>query len=174
MINIKAAQLCGFCIFENMKRIKSRQFNILQIKNYNFLLVILFVGLLSACKTYYIPVSSFKAQFAGLDSSKLKTVNTRSPFGGVAEYKTYPINVIECFDKKGNKFSLANGPAIEIRFTDTNNKKTVFFFDLMRVTDSTVTGSMSRIIPSLRKTIKLGAIKKIEVQNGGKKYQYIN
>lgn len=121
-----------------------------------------------------MPVSSFKSQFAGLDSSKLKTVDTRSPFGGVKEYKTYPINSIECFDKKGNKFLLANGPAIEIRFTDTNNKRTVFYFDLMKVTDSTVTGSVSRIIPSLRKTIKLGAIKKIEVQNGGKNYHYAN
>lgn len=127
---------------------------------------------LCACKTYYIPVADFRHMFAGKE--KTRTVETSSPFGGTTTYKTYAIDSIKCQDKKGNPMQLKNGPFIEMRVTRMNNRKTVLFFDLIDVTDSTVTGSKSRIISSLKKTIKISDIKKIEVQNGGKKYRYMN
>lgn len=54
-------------------------------------LFLLFLGLIS-CKTYYIPVESFKEQFNGIDSTKLKIVNTRGPAGDIAQYPENRLN----------------------------------------------------------------------------------
>lgn len=48
-------------------------------------MIFMVLGLLS-CKTYYIPVDSFKEQFKGIDSTKLRIVNTRGPVGDIVEY----------------------------------------------------------------------------------------
>ena len=130
------------------------------------------VVLFSSCKTYYIPVDSFKQQFKGLDSSKLKEVTTRGPVGDKVKYLAYPIAFIKCVDKNGNAFELKNSPSIEIRFTYNSNRRTIFYFDLLRVTDSTITGGLSRIIGTYRKTIPLSTVTKIEVQDGRKNYKY--
>jgi hypothetical protein len=127
---------------------------------------------LPACKTYTIPVDSFKQQFQGMDSGHLRPVTTQSPFGGRSNYLTNPIDSIFCVDKKGQPAVLLNGPAIEIRFTYEDHKHTVFYFDRMTVDSVSVTGVTSRILGT-RKTIPLNSIKKIEVQNGQKKYSYI-
>ena len=140
-----------------------------------FRLYILSFGLIpgiSSCKTYYIPVDSFKQQFAALDTSKLKEVTTIGPVGDKVKYMVYPIDYIKCVSKDGIPFDLKNGPSIEIRFTDNRNKRTIFYFDRIRVSDSTVTGGLSRFIGSLTKTIPLNTIKKIEVQDGHKNYRY--
>jgi len=129
-------------------------------------------SLLSSCKTYFISVDSFRQQFSGLDSSGLRRVVTINPLGGKTTYKTYPIDSILCFDKNGVNMKLKNGPSIEIRFTDKENKKTVFYFDLITVHNDTVTGSRSRIITSIKRSIPLSNVKTIEVQDGGKKYNY--
>lgn len=133
---------------------------------------LLLVSLVS-CTTYYIPVDSFKQQFAGMDNSSLREVTTRGPAGDTVTYLTYPIDVIHCVDDKGNPVELVNSPSIEIRFTDTSNKRTIFYFDLMRINGNAINGGQSRFIPSIRKTISLGAIKKIEVQDGRKKFRYV-
>src|SRR5437899_7655194 len=88
---------------------------------------------LTSCKTYYIPVDSFKQQFAAMDTSTFREVTTRGPLGHKAKYKTFPIDVIKCVDKKGNPVELKNSPSLEIRFTDINNKKTIFYLDLILV-----------------------------------------
>lgn len=128
---------------------------------------------LSSCKTYYIPVDSFKQQFAGLDSSTWKEVTTRGPMGRTVTYKTAPIEFIKCIDKNGNAVELKNSPSVEIRFTNNDNKKTIFYFDRISVNDSLVTGVQSRIITVIRKTILLSTIKTIEVQDGKKNYTYV-
>jgi hypothetical protein len=128
---------------------------------------------LGSCTTYYIPVESFKQQFAGLDSSSLREVTMRGPGGDQVTYKTYPIDFIKCEDDKGNPFELPNGPSIEIRFTNLNGKRTIFYFDLMRVNDSTITGIQSRFIPSIHKTISINQVRKIEVQDGHKNFHYV-
>jgi hypothetical protein len=109
-----------------------------------------------------------------MDSSKMIIVNTQGPLGGTVQYQTLPIRYIECIDRKGQPFKLANSPSIEIRFTDIHNKKSIFYFDLITVTDSAVFGRQSRIIQSIHKTIAITSIKKIEVQDGRKNYHYTN
>ena len=138
---------------------------------------VIIIGLiffLSSCKTYYIPLDSFKQQFAGIDTSKLKEVTTRGPMGDKVKYKTFPIDFIKCVDKKGNPIELQNSPSLEIRFTDTNNKKTIFYFDLISVDETYVRGVQSRFITSIKKTIPLNTIKTIEIQDGKKKFSYVN
>ena len=138
---------------------------------------VIIIGLiffLSSCKTYYIPLDSFKQQFAGIDTSKLKEVTTRGPMGDKVKYKTFPIDFIKCVDKNGNPIELQNSPSLEIRFTDTNNKKTIFYFDLISVGETYVRGVQSRFITSIKKTIPLNTIKTIEIQDGKKKFSYVN
>lgn len=140
------------------------------------LLCIITAGLLffiTSCKTYYIPVDSFKQQFAGMDSSSMKEVTTRGPVGDKVTYKTYPIDYIKCVDKNGAPFELKNSPSIEIRFTDTNNKKTIFYFDRISVDQNYVTGVKSRFISSIKGRVPINAIKKIEVQDGKKNFRYV-
>ena len=141
------------------------------------LFLVIIIGLiffLSSCKTYYIPLDSFKQQFAGMDTSKLKEVTTRGPMGDKVKYKTFPIDLIKCVDKNGNPVELQNSPSLEIRFTDTNNKKTIFYFDLISVDETYVRGVQSRFITSIKKTIPLNTIKTIEIQDGKKKFSYVN
>ena len=126
-----------------------------------------------SCKTYQVPVESFKQQFRGIDSSKLVEVRIMGPFGEGDSYPANPLKTIRCVDKNNKEYQLPNGPSIEIRFTYDNNKKVIFYFDRVFVTDSTVTGIRSRFIPSMRKTIPLNSITKIEVQDGQKKYRYV-
>ena len=94
--------------------------------------------------------------------------------GDKVKYKTFPVEYIKCVDKKGNTFELKNSPSIEIRFTDISNRKTIFYFDLLSVDSTAVTGIQSRMITSIKKTIPLKNIKKIEIQDGKKKYKYVN
>lgn len=133
-------------------------------------LLIGLIFLFTSCKTYYIPVDSFKQQFAGMDASSMREVTTRGPMGDKVKYKTYPIDYIHAVDKNGNPVTIPNSPAIEIRFTDSANKRTLFYFDLMRIDGDNITGTQSRFLTNFKKTISLSSIKKIEVQNGKKNF----
>jgi len=129
---------------------------------------------LASCKTYYIPVDSFKQQFANMDTSMYREVAIIKPVtGGKYRYKIAPIDSIKCVDKNGNPVVLKNSPAVEVRFTDSSNKRTVFYFDLLTVGPTYVTGGQSRIFTSMRKTIPLNTIKKIEVQDDKKSLHYV-
>jgi len=137
-------------------------------------LLLFVIGLtLVSCKTYYIPVDSFKQQLSGPGNSKLKEVTTKDPWGHTVTYKTYPIDSIRCVDKNGNPFALKNGPSLEIRFTDNDNNKTIFYFDRIFLERDTVVGMQSRIL-SIKKAIPLNSVKTIEIQDGQKKYSYVN
>lgn len=126
------------------------------------------------CKTYYIPVDSFKQQFAGMDTSTFREVTTRGPVGDKVKYKTFPIDFIKCIDKKGNPFELKNSPSLEIRFTNYDGKRTLFYFDLISVDTAYVCGRQSRFISSIKKTIPLNTIKTIEIQEGKKNFRYVD
>jgi len=136
-------------------------------------LIVLIVFGLFGCKTYYIPIESFKEQFSEIDSTKLIIVKTRGPAGDIAEYLANPIEYIKCVDKKNNPFELKNSPSIEIRFTLNNNKKTIFYFDNVYLQDSMIIGNKSRFF-YIKKSIPLNDIKKIEVQDGHKNFKYID
>lgn len=140
-------------------------------------IMILALLCLSSCKNYYIPVESFKQQMKVWDTAKLrKVVTTGSITPGLAyqsAYMAYPVDTIYCFDKKGKPAKLVSSPAIEIRFTDVDGKRTVFYYDQMHVNKNMITGTQSRIL-HITKTISIDNIVKIEVQNGGKNYHYTN
>ncbi len=142
-------------------------------KLYLFLTVFALIAF-SSCTTYYIPLDSFKQQFAGMDSSHPKNVTVRGPGGSTVKYETFPLDTIKCIDSKGNPVALKNSPSIEIRFFYGDNQQITFYFDLISVNDSTLTGIRSRYITSLRKTIPINTIHKIELQDGHKDFHYVN
>ena len=133
----------------------------------------IFPLIFSGCKTYFIPVDSFTEQMKDIDSVELKTVYTKGPMGDVVSYQTYPIDYIKCVDKNNNPVKLKNSPSIEIRFTDKNNKRTYFYFDQIYIQDSTVIGEGSRFI-DYQKQIPLKEIQLIEIQDGRKKFKYVD
>lgn len=135
-----------------------------------FLFLIIF-GFIS-CTTYYIPIESFKEQFNGIDSANLRIVNTRGPAGDIVQYPANPIEYIKCVDKANNPFELKNSPSIEIRFTEQNNKRTVYYFDRVFLQDTLIIGDMSRFI-HYRKGISINNVKLIEVQDGHKNFKYV-
>jgi len=138
-----------------------------------FALLISFVG----CTTYYIPVESFQQQFNGIDSTKLRMVEINVPvvIRGVTtnSYPANPIDTIYCVDDKNNPFKIANSPSIEIRFTEKNDDRTIFYFDTIYLEDSLIVGAKSRLIPTLRDAIPLSNVKLIEVQDGKKDFHYV-
>lgn len=129
---------------------------------------------LSSCKTYIIPMESFRQQFFQVDSAYF---NKAYPQLTGRKY-TYLVNrwdTIHCEDKHHRPAILLNGPSIEMRLTyGPDNRRTVIYFDTMYLTDSTLSGVRSRFLPSLRSTILLNSITKIEVQDGHKQIHYIN
>jgi hypothetical protein len=145
------------------------------IKKLIFSICIFGLILTTSCSTYLIPVDSFKKQFAGIDSTRLRQVNVIGPIGETYKYLANPLRTIKCVDKKGNPFELVNSPSIEIRFTyGDNNKRTIYYFDRIFVSDSCVVGVQSRFISSIRKTIPLKSISKIKIQDGRKNFHYVN
>ena len=136
-------------------------------------IIILIVFGFISCKTYYIPIDSFKDQFKGIDTTKLILVHTRGPMGGVTEYMANPIEYIKCVDKNNIPFQLKNSPSIEIRFTENNNKRTIYYFDRVYLQDTLIIGDRSRFI-GLKKGISINNIKLIEVQDGHKNFKYVN
>jgi len=136
-------------------------------------LFITVLTLMTSCSTYYLTTDSLRNQFSDVDSTKLRAVTVRGPIGERYNYLANPINEIDCADKNGNPSQLTNSPSIEMRVTETNGKRTIFYFDRIFVTDSTLTGIQSRFISSIKKTIKLKDIKKIEIQDGKKNFDYV-
>lgn len=132
-----------------------------------------FILFFTSCKTYFIPVDSFKQQLSGFDSSNMREVTTRGPVVERVTYKTYPIDIIHAIDKSGNPVDLSKSPAIEVRITDTANKKTIFYFDLIQFDGENIIGSQSRFISTIKKTIPIASVKTIEVQNGRKNFRYV-
>ncbi len=132
------------------------------------------VFLFASCSNYFIPLNSFKEQFKGLDSTAYKKVTTSGPVGERYSYLANPIKKIKCEDADGNKYELENSPSIEIRFTHgEENLKTIFYFDRVYVSDCCVQGVQSRFMESIRTSIPLKDITKIEVQDGGKNFNYV-
>jgi hypothetical protein len=98
----------------------------------------------------------------------------RGPVGERYNYLANPIRTINCVDKQNNPSSLNNSPSIEMRVTDTNNKKTIFYFDRIFVNKTYLYGVQSRFISSITKTVPIKDITKIEVQDGKKNFKYIS
>jgi hypothetical protein len=70
-------------------------------------------------------------------------------------------------------FELKNSPSIEIRFTENDNKRTIYYFDRVQVQDTLIIGDRSRFL-GLRKGISINNVKLIEVQDGHKNFKYVD
>ena len=103
----------------------------------------------------------------------MQVTTTRGPLGGLYVYPANQINYIECTDKEGKPFLLQNSPSIEIRFTEKNNKRTVFYFDGVYLSDTLIIGDRSRFIGA-QKAISVKNIKLIEIQDGHKNFKTAN
>ena len=142
------------------------------------LAIVLIAWLFTGCTTYMIPMDSFRKQFGNIDSSGLRQVRTTGLIPTIVGDSPYLVNywkIIHCEDKDHHDKILLNSPSIEIRFTHgAHHRKTVFYFDTIFLTDSTVSGLQSRFITKLRKTLYLNSITKTEVQDGHKQFKYTN
>ncbi|TFD97340.1 hypothetical protein E2605_06640 [Dysgonomonas capnocytophagoides] len=133
--------------------------------------LIVFVAFLTSCTTYQIPIESFETQLKDATFDNMKTVNTKYPTGITYQNLANQLDSIICVDKNGNTRKIQNKPSIEIRITDKKNKKTIFYFDTVYLSDSFVVGQQSRFI-SATKSIPLKDIIKIEIQDCHKKFSY--
>ena len=137
-------------------------------------LFLLTIGVITSCTTYHIPINSFREQFTGIDSTKLIEVTVEGPIYEKYHYLANPITTIQCVDKKENLHQITNSPSLETRFTHGyKDKKIIFYFDRIYVDSNSVIGVESRFIESIRRTIPLDSITKIEIQDGHKKFKYI-
>jgi hypothetical protein len=133
--------------------------------------IYLFIALaLSACKTYRLPPNELVSQMRAAQPKELHVTHSATPFAS-SQYTGNGITELTCYDKKGNKTTLPITPAVEMRITDTNGKKHLFYFDTVTLEDSVLAGKNSRIL-STKRRMNIGAMKKVEVQNGGKAYRY--
>jgi MFS superfamily sulfate permease-like transporter len=131
--------------------------------------------LLFSCKTYTIPIDSFREQMIKTETRNMKEVEINNPltFHNI-KYHSNNINQIIVIDKDGKKMYLKNSPSIEMRVTHVNGKKYHFYFDTVKLENDTLKGGRSRFVQGLTREIPLNDIVKIEVQDGGKKYNYQN
>ena len=129
--------------------------------------------IIKTARIYSIPVADFKSLLSGMNDSKLIDVTARGPHHASFKYQIYPIDIIPCFDKKGNSISLKNSPALEIQFTAMDNKKKSFYFDTIRMNGTIVKGSQSRFVTSIQGTIDLNTVTKIELRKIKKGFKYV-
>ncbi|MEB8345778.1 hypothetical protein OO010_06950 [Flavobacteriaceae bacterium KMM 6898] len=129
--------------------------------------------LIISCKTYIIPTNSFREQMLTAKSENMKDVEINNPlnFGNI-KYSANDINRLIVLDKDGNKMFLNNSPSIEMRVTHRNGKKYILYFDTVTLENDTLKGGPSRFAQGLRREIPMDSILKIEVQDGGKKFNY--
>lgn len=128
---------------------------------------------LYSCQTYQLTTSSLHQQYAGIDSTQLETVEVLGPFNERYSYLAHPNKNIQLTDKEGNMSTLPVTPSIEMRVTHSGGKKSYFYLDRIFVTDSVFIGAKSRFAPRVTQSIPLNNINKIEVQDGKKKFKYV-
>ena len=145
------------------------QKNVLEMR---FLVLIISAIVLSSCSTYIIPKSSLIEQLGSIDSTQLINRKVVGPISSQYEYPANPITTILCEDKNGNPQTLLNSPSIEIRVTEMNNRKTIFYFDRIMILNDHLIGVRSRFAPFADKQIDLENIKLIEIQDGKKNFRY--
>lgn len=131
--------------------------------------------LLISCSTYTIPIPSFREQMMNETTSNMKKVTVTNPlFYQNIQYKSNNIKRIIVSNKDGNPMYLDNSPSIEMRVTHVNGKKYHFYFDTVVLENDTLKGGRSHLAQGFDREIPMDSIAKIEVQDGGKKFEYKN
>lgn len=125
-------------------------------------------------KKYTFSVTEFKNLFSGMHDGMLINVEAVGPRQILLKYKMYPIDSVRCYDKKGNMVMLKNKPGLEIQFTSQQSGKTSIYFDTIRINGDIVTGSPSRYIGGIQKTIDLRTVESIELRNIKRAFKYKN
>jgi len=126
-----------------------------------------------SCKTYTITPNSFKTQLTKAKTVNTKEVTINNPLtSGTIVYLSNDVESILVVDKNGQESLLENSPSIEMRITHVNGKKYRFYFDTILLEDNTIRGARSRFANKLTHKISMDSIVKIEIQDGGKKYNY--
>lgn len=130
---------------------------------------------LVSCTTYTIPVESFNSQMVDAAEENMRSAEINNPltYGSL----TYPANNIDrliVINEDGKRTYLTNSPSIEMRVTHVNGKRYKFYFDTVYLENDTLKAERSRFIAGLSRQIPLDSIVKIEVQDGGKKFNYQN
>ncbi|WP_042491705.1 hypothetical protein [Aequorivita sublithincola] len=141
----------------------------------NSLLVFGTLLLIISCNTYTIPVESFREQMIGETSESIREVQISNPlFYSDIKYNSNNLKRIIVTDKDGKRTYLDNSPSIEMRVTDVSGKKYNFYFDTVILENDTLKGGRSRFAKVLDRQIPMDSVVKIEVQDGGKKFEYQN
>ena len=131
--------------------------------------------LILSCKTYTIPVDSFLEQMKKANSENTKDVEINNPLTfGKIKYSSNNIDRIIVSDKTGLEMDLNNSPALEMRVTHKNGKKFIIYFDTAIIENNILKGGRSRFVQGLNREIPMDSIVKIEIQDGGKKFDNQN
>jgi len=136
------------------------------------ILTILVGVLMGSCKTYTISPESLKSQL--LESGNIRQeveINNPLLYGNI-RYKANAIGHLSISDRDGNRLLMPNSPALEMRITQKNGKRNIFYFDTVILENDSLKGSKSRFIPGLTGSIPFDSIVKIEIQDGGKDFHY--
>jgi len=143
----------------------------------NYTLLLLFCSfLLTSCKTYTVAPEKFKEQIIASHQERKET-SVNNPMNAMIiaapniKYTMNSIKYLNVYAKDGSLFFMQNSPSVEMRVTLKNGKKKYFYLDTVFLENDTLKGSKSRIL-ALENAVPFSEIVKIEVQDGGKKYQY--
>ncbi|WP_405572821.1 hypothetical protein [Winogradskyella sp. Asnod2-B02-A] len=137
------------------------------------LIILGFILLLFSCKTYTIPVESFRKQMTESGNEKLRDVEINNPISyWNLKYQASSVKSIVVVDKNGNNVELENSPKLEMRITRKSGKKYILLFDTVIVENDTLKGARSRMFQNLRREIPLKDVEQIEIQDSGKVYKY--
>ena len=136
-----------------------------------FILIFVFTCIFYSCKTYTVTPENLKEQLSSTSGVKKTEINNPLGFGTLS-YEANSLKKIRVVNKEGRQESLENSPALEMRVTLKNKKRYHFYFDTVVIKDDTLSGGRSRFIGSLTRKIPFDSIQKIEIQDGGKKFEY--
>ena len=135
--------------------------------------ILALVVLMISCKTYTVTPENFKKQIIDSNSNNLKDVKVNNPifkFSSI-EYKANSLKYLNVYDKNGTLSFMQNSPSVEMRVTLKNGNRKIFYLDTVTLENDTLKGEKSRIL-GLKDKVPFNEIVKIEVQDGGKNYQY--
>ncbi|WP_309641877.1 hypothetical protein [Flavobacterium sp.] len=132
----------------------------------------LFLLVLISCKTYTISPDSFKRQYLGSESNKMRQVEINNPLLiGKTKYLLNNVKVLEVTDKNGNIVAMKNEPSVEMRVTHKNGQKYHYYFQMVLLDRDTLKGGRS-VFLNLTRSIPFDSIVKIEIQNNKKGLNY--
>jgi len=103
-------------------------------------------------------------------ANTLKEVSINKSYNRTTANSLKYLNV---HDKEGKVAFLQNSPSIEMLVTLKNGKQKLFYLDTVTLENDTLKGIKSRIL-GLTNAVAFADIAKIEVQDGGKNYHYVD